>query len=138
MLEAGRADFLFDPLIHMPAALMFPSGNPLYDWAYETEPEPHMGGRRVPHARGKVLGGSSSINGMVYVRGHPRDFDTWAEMGADGWSFAVFDTAVRWTRTGWPRDTTRAICSASGTLTATAGIGVTPSAHICTPVWAMR
>ncbi|MBC9958313.1 choline dehydrogenase [Yimella sp. cx-51] len=89
VLEAGRADFLFDPLIHMPAALMFPSGNPLYDWAYETEPEPFMDGRRVPHARGKVLGGSSSINGMIFQRGNPGDFDKWATFdGLDQWDYA--------------------------------------------------
>ena len=59
-----------------------------YDWGFVTEPEPHLGGRRLACPRGKVLGGSSSINGMVYVRGHARDFDPWAEMGADGWAFA--------------------------------------------------
>lgn len=89
VLEAGRADFLMDPLIHMPAALMFPSGNPLYDWAYESEPEPHMGGRRVKHARGKVLGGSSSINGMIFQRGNPGDYDVWAEAaGMQEWDYA--------------------------------------------------
>ena len=89
VLEAGRADFLLDPLIHMPAALMFPSGNPLYDWAYETDPEPHMGGRRVPHARGKVLGGSSSINGMIFQRGNAGDYDTWATFpGMADWDYA--------------------------------------------------
>lgn len=89
LLEAGRADFAFDPLVHMPAALMFPSGNPLYDWAYETEPEPFMGGRRVKHARGKVLGGSSSINGMIFQRGNPLDFDKWAAFeGLQEWDFA--------------------------------------------------
>lgn len=89
VLEAGRADFLADPLIHMPAALMFPSGNPLYDWAYQTDPEPHMNGRRVPHARGKVLGGSSSINGMIFQRGNPGDFDAWATYpGLESWDYA--------------------------------------------------
>ncbi len=89
LLEAGRADWRFDPLIHMPAALMFPSGNPLYDWAYETEPEPHMGGRRVAHARGKVLGGSSSINGMIFQRGNHLDYDKWASFdGMASWDFA--------------------------------------------------
>ncbi len=66
VLEAGRSDFKIDPFIHMPAALPFPIGNPLYDWRYETDPEPHMNGRRIFHARGKVLGGSSSINGMIF------------------------------------------------------------------------
>ena len=60
----------------------------LYDWGFATEPEPHLGGRVLATPRGKVLGGSSSINGMVYVRGHARDFDHWAEQGATGWSFA--------------------------------------------------
>ncbi|MDO5534189.1 MAG: choline dehydrogenase [Propionibacteriaceae bacterium] len=89
VLEAGRSDFILDPLIHMPGALMFPSGNPLYDWAYETDPEPHMGGRRVPHARGKVLGGSSSINGMIFQRGNAGDYDKWAtESGLEKWDYA--------------------------------------------------
>src|SRR5699024_6248501 len=69
ILEAGRSDYPWDPFIQMPAALMFPSGNPLYDWGYKSDPEPHMNGRRIAHARGKVLGGSSSINGMIYQRG---------------------------------------------------------------------
>ncbi|MBO3142386.1 choline dehydrogenase [Dermatophilus congolensis] len=90
VLEAGRSDFKFDPLIHMPAALMFPSGNPLYDWAYASEPEPHMNGRRIAHARGKVLGGSSSINGMIFQRGNPTDYDRWAREneGMEHWDYA--------------------------------------------------
>ncbi len=60
----------------------------LYDWGFQTEPEPHLGGRILATPRGKVIGGSSSINGMVYVRGHARDFDHWAEQGAQGWSYA--------------------------------------------------
>ena len=75
----------------MPAALSYPMNMARYDWGFRTEPEPHLGGRRLATPRGKVLGGSSSINGMVYVRGHPRDFDTWAEMGADGWAWADVD-----------------------------------------------
>ena len=78
VLEAGRSDWQIDPFIHMPAALPYPIGNPLYDWKYESEPEPHMGGRRVYHARGKVLGGSSSINGMIFQRGNPLDYERWA------------------------------------------------------------
>ena len=62
VLEAGRPDYLWDVFIHMPAALTFPIGSRFYDWKYESEPEPHMNGRRIYHARGKVLGGSSSIN----------------------------------------------------------------------------
>ncbi len=89
VLEAGRSDWWFDPLIHMPAALMFPSGNPLYDWAYQSEPEPHMGGRRIKHARGKVLGGSSSINGMIFQRGNAGDYDKWAQFdGMEDWDYA--------------------------------------------------
>ncbi len=89
VLEAGRSDFRLDPFIHMPAALPYPIGNPLYDWRYESEPEPHMGGRRVFHARGKVLGGSSSINGMIFQRGNPLDLERWAaEPGMEEWDFA--------------------------------------------------
>jgi choline dehydrogenase len=89
VLEAGRSDFRFDVFIHMPAALTFPSGNPLYDWRYVSEPEPHMGGRRVPHARGKVLGGSSSINGMIFQRGNPLDYERWAaDPGMGSWDWA--------------------------------------------------
>jgi choline dehydrogenase len=89
VLEAGRTDYPFDFLIHMPAALMFPIGNPLYDWKYESEPEPHMNGRRIYHARGKVLGGSSSINGMIFQRGNPLDIERWAaDPGMESWSYA--------------------------------------------------
>lgn len=89
LLEAGRADWPWDVFIHMPAALPFPIGNPRYDWQYQSDPEPHMGGRRVYHARGKVLGGSSSINGMIFQRGNPMDYDRWAEApGMEGWDYA--------------------------------------------------
>ena len=89
VLEAGRRDRSWDVFIHMPAALTYPLGNRLYDWKYETEPEPYMGGRRVAHARGKVLGGSSSINGMIFQRGNPLDFDQWAdEPGMEQWEYA--------------------------------------------------
>ena len=89
VLEAGRSDFKIDPFIHMPAALPFPMGSPLYDWRYESEPEPHMGGRRVSHARGKVLGGSSSINGMIFQRGNPLDYERWAaDPGMETWDYA--------------------------------------------------
>ena len=67
----------WDPFIHMPAALPFPIGNRLYDWKYRTDPEPHMYGRRVFHARGKVLGGSSCINGMIFQRSNPLDYERW-------------------------------------------------------------
>jgi len=86
VIEHGGSDA--GPFIRMPGALSYPMNMPLYDWGYRSEPEPHLGGRRLATPRGKVIGGSSSINGMVYVRGHACDFDTWAQMGADGWSFA--------------------------------------------------
>ena len=89
VLEAGRPDAWWDLYIHMPASLMFPIGNPRYDWCYRSEPEPFMGGRRIHHARGKLLGGSSSINGMIFIRGNPLDYEKWArEPGMGGWSFA--------------------------------------------------
>jgi choline dehydrogenase len=86
VVEHGGTDA--GPLIQMPAALSYPMGMKMYDWGYESEPEPHLEGRRLACPRGKVIGGSSSINGMVYVRGHAKDFDHWAESGADGWSYA--------------------------------------------------
>ncbi|TWP37577.1 choline dehydrogenase [Leekyejoonella antrihumi] len=89
VLEAGRNDVKLDPFIHMPAALPYPIGNPLYDWRYESEPEAHMGGRRVFHARGKVLGGSSSINGMIFQRGNPMDLQRWSQdPGMEQWDYA--------------------------------------------------
>ena len=88
VLEAGRSDFKIDPFIHMPAALPIPIGNPLYDWRYYSEPEPYMGGRKVFHARGKLLGGSSSINGMIFQRGNPLDYERWAaDKGMETWSY---------------------------------------------------
>jgi choline dehydrogenase len=89
VLEAGRPDYLWDPYIHMPAALTFPIGNRFYDWKYESEPEPYMNGRRIYHARGKVLGGSSSINGMIFQRGNPLDYQRWgADPGMEDWDYA--------------------------------------------------
>jgi choline dehydrogenase len=89
VLEAGRRDHVWDPFIHMPAAFSFPLGNPRYDWMYRSEPEPFMHGRRIYHARGKVLGGSSSINGMIFQRGNPLDFERWAhEAGLETWDYA--------------------------------------------------
>lgn len=89
VLEAGRPDYKWDVFIHMPAALAYPIGNRFYDWKYESEPEPHMDGRRVYHARGKVLGGSSSINGMIFQRGNPMDYQKWAQLdGMETWDYA--------------------------------------------------
>ncbi|MFE3836346.1 choline dehydrogenase [Pseudogemmobacter sonorensis] len=86
VVEFGGSDI--GPFVQMPGALSYPMNMPLYDWGLKSEPEPGLGGRVLATPRGKVIGGSSSINGMVYVRGHARDFDTWAEMGATGWSAA--------------------------------------------------
>ena len=86
VIEEGGSDA--GPFIQMPAALSYPMNMKRYDWGFQTEPEPHLNGRRLATPRGKVIGGSSSINGMVYVRGHARDYDTWDEMGAHGWAYA--------------------------------------------------
>ena len=86
VIEFGGTDA--GPLIQMPSALSIPMNMAHYDWGFSTEPEPHLGGRRLVTPRGKVIGGSSSINAMVYVRGHAHDFDHWAEQGAAGWSYA--------------------------------------------------
>ncbi len=86
VIEYGVPDV--GPLIQMPAALSFPMNMETYDWGFSTEPEPHIGGRSLVTPRGKVLGGSSSINGMVYVRGHAKDYDHWSESGARGWAYA--------------------------------------------------
>jgi choline dehydrogenase len=89
VLEAGRSDYPWDVFVHMPAALTYPIGNRLYDWKYESEPEPFMNGRKVYHARGKLLGGSSSINGMIFQRGNPLDYERWAaDPGMQAWDYA--------------------------------------------------
>ena len=89
LLEAGRPDYIWDPFIHMPAGFSFPIGSRFYDWMYETVPEPELGGRKVFHARGKVLGGSSSINGMIFQRGNPLDMERWAALpGMESWDYA--------------------------------------------------
>ncbi len=85
LLEAGPSDWY--PWIHIPAGMLRLIANPRVNWNYETEPVPGSGGRVIRWPRGRVLGGSSSINGMLYVRGNPADFDLWAQMGARGWSF---------------------------------------------------
>lgn len=86
VIEFGGTDA--GPFIRMPAALSYPMNMELYDWGYQTEPEMHLRNRQLVAPRGKVIGGSSSINGMVFVRGHAEDFNHWAEVGANGWSFA--------------------------------------------------
>ncbi|MFQ3184517.1 MAG: choline dehydrogenase, partial [Octadecabacter sp.] len=86
VIETGGSDV--GPFINMPAALSYPMSMKRYDWGYKSEAEPHLGGRKLACPRGKVIGGSSSINGMIYVRGHAHDFDYWAESGASGWAYA--------------------------------------------------
>ena len=95
LAEAGKQVLIIEhggsdrgPFIQMPAALSYPMNMKMYDWGMKSEPEPHLGGRQLVTPRGKVIGGSSSINGMIYVRGHAHDFDHWAESGADGWAYA--------------------------------------------------
>lgn len=86
LIEAGARDT--HPFIHIPAAVAAAIGTRSLNWRFETVPQPGMDGRRIPVPRGKVLGGSGSINGMVYFRGHPTDYDAWADAGATGWSYA--------------------------------------------------
>ncbi|WP_412073850.1 choline dehydrogenase [Tritonibacter mobilis] len=93
--EAGKSVLVIEhggtdagPFIQMPGALSYPMNMSMYDWGYKSQPEPHLGGRELVTPRGKVVGGSSSINGMVYVRGHAGDYNHWAESGATGWSYA--------------------------------------------------
>jgi choline dehydrogenase-like flavoprotein len=114
LAEAGRKVLVIEhggtdagPFIRMPAALSYPMNMARYDWGYVTEPEPHMGGRRMACPRGKVIGGSSSINGMIYVRGHAHDYDTgprWAPTAgptptccpiSGGWSIGTGPEATR-------------------------------------------
>ncbi|MEX0281375.1 MAG: choline dehydrogenase [Arenibacterium sp.] len=86
VIEHGGTDM--GPFIQMPGALSYPMNMKRYDWGYLSEPEPHLNNRRLVCPRGKVIGGSSSINGMVYVRGHAMDYDHWRDSGAEGWSYA--------------------------------------------------
>ena len=85
LLETGGSDK--NIMIQMPTALSYPMNTEKYAWQFHTEPEPYLDNRKMHCPRGKVMGGSSSINGMVYVRGHARDFDQWEEKGAAGWSY---------------------------------------------------
>jgi len=86
LLEAGPRDA--HPLIHIPVGNGKIIPNPKYNWQFETEPQEHLAGRRIPWPRGKTLGGSSSLNGMIYIRGHARDYDLWRQFGLAGWSYA--------------------------------------------------
>ncbi|MBO6688623.1 MAG: choline dehydrogenase [Henriciella sp.] len=98
LLEAGGSDR--NILIAMPTALSYPMASKTYNWGYESDPEPHVDNRRITCPRGKGLGGTSSINGMVYVRGHACDFDEWEAAGATGWGYAdclpYFKRAETW------------------------------------------
>lgn len=85
LLEAGPRDW--HPMIHVPAGVLKLLYNPLVNWNYATDPEPGAAGRQIHWPRGRVLGGSSSINGMLWIRGNPADYDGWAQMGCKGWSF---------------------------------------------------
>ena len=101
LIEAGPADNSM--FIRMPAGFDRVMGNPKFDWMYRTEPEPHLNNRKLNCPRGKVLGGSSSINGMAFTRGHPSDFDKWSEnKGLGGWSYAhvlpYFKRLENWSR----------------------------------------
>lgn len=89
VLEAGHPDYKLDFRIHMPAALTYPLQGKTYNWWYESEPEPHMHNRRIYQPRGKVLGGSSCINGMIYIRGNAMDYEKWAQNeGLENWDYA--------------------------------------------------
>jgi choline dehydrogenase len=89
VLEAGRKDYFWDIFLHMPAALTYPIGSKYYDWLYESEPEPFMHNRRITQGRGKILGGSSSINGMIFQRGNPLDYQRWGnDPGLQEWDYA--------------------------------------------------
>ena len=88
VVEAGGKDWWFNWKIHMPAAFAYPLANDRVNWYYHTEPEPYLDNRSIYCPRGRVIGGSSSINGMCYIRGHARDYDRWAQAGLTGWSYA--------------------------------------------------
>ena len=85
LLEAGPRDS--NPWIHIPVGYFRTMGHPKTDWRYRTQPDPGIAGRAIPWPRGKVLGGSSSINGLLYVRGQPEDYDRWRQLGNAGWSW---------------------------------------------------
>ena len=88
VLEAGRPDYTLDFRLHMPAALSYPLNGKFYNWAYDSDPEPFMNNRQIHQPRGKVLGGSSSINGMIWIRGNAMDFQKWSKVeGLENWSY---------------------------------------------------
>ena len=99
LLEAGGDDSHYT--LRMPVAFLKAVVNPAYNWGYMSEPEPHLKGRQLWLPRGRVLGGSSSINGMFYMRGHPSDYDDWARLGASGWGYADVLPYFRKMETSW-------------------------------------
>src|SRR5690606_29556161 len=102
LLEAGGDDrYLW---IHIPVGYLYCIGNPRTDWLYRTEPEPGLGGRSIGYPRGKGLGGCSSINGMIYMRGQRRDYDEWAAAGNDGWDWAAVLPYFLRHENHWSRD----------------------------------
>ncbi|MEA3505244.1 MAG: GMC family oxidoreductase N-terminal domain-containing protein, partial [Bacteroidota bacterium] len=89
VLEAGRPDYTLDFRIHMPAALSYLLNGTFYNWAYSSDEEPHMNNRKIEQPRGKVLGGSSAINGMIWIRGNKLDYKKWAQIeGLEDWDYA--------------------------------------------------
>jgi choline dehydrogenase len=99
LLEAGGEDSHY--LLRMPLGFLRAMMQPRFSWGYMSEPEPQLGGRRVPIPRGRVLGGSGSINGMFYMRGHSLDFDTWRRLGCEGWSYADVLPYFKRMETSW-------------------------------------
>ena len=85
LIEAGGRDW--NPLIHIPVGFMKTARPPTLTWGFKAEADPGTNGRAIPYPRGRVLGGSSSINGLIYIRGQPEDFDHWAQLGNRGWGW---------------------------------------------------
>ncbi len=124
LLEAGGAPrrwFDFGVPSRMPSAFYLPMGQKAYDWCFQSEPEAQLNRRRIQCPRGKVLGGSSSINGMVYVRGHARDFERWETLGATGWSYADVLPYFRRAENARDPDRDAAYCGTGGPLVTAAG-----------------
>ena len=99
LIEAGGSDKI--NLVQMPLAWFRAMLTPKIGWGYMSEPEPYADNRRIPAPRGKVIGGCGSINGMMYSRGNPADYDQWAQMGARGWSFAEILPYFRKSEANW-------------------------------------
>lgn len=129
VVEFGGSDA--GPFIQMPAALSYPMNMSMYDWGFQSEPEPHLGNRRLATPRGKVIGGSSSINGMVYVRGHALDYDHWQAAGAQGWGYKdvlpYFKRMENWNDAGHGGD--RTWRGTDGPLHVTRGPRTNPLCH---------